>query len=300
MVMRGDWQLREVNLCIRHRHPLVTLWKSENPRDRYDIKRRLQEIEDEILSGRLDQPETQLSDYDRWLDHRLRDGRDSTWFGGQSLFAATTFIRLLGQAHLQWEGPNYPEEVGAAHSAGFDIARHGEAAIRDALGRMAAASTGHLDEPKKAFGAMYPVLGKEYLEDKGFDQFRGILRECILSHWPVAPGEMLMGKVVTKRRLHSVVTAAREIGVGPQVVEHHLIDAGAIQKSDERPKSRKIFDAEVYADLLVEIPTLVGSVTLRRAMGATKREFEGLVNEGIMMPRTPVGDTALGRQWDSW
>ncbi|WP_334063341.1 TniQ family protein [Limimaricola cinnabarinus] len=286
MVMRGDWQLREANVCIRHRHPLVTLWKTENPRDRYDFYSRLREIEADILSGRLDQAEIRPSGYDRWLDGRLQDGRDDTWLKGHSLFAATTFIRLLGQALLHGDKQNHARDIGAAHNAGFEVARHGEATISQTLNRMAAAATGHLDEPKKAFGAMYPALSKDYLEENGFERFRELLRECILNHWPVAAGDVLMGKVVTERRLHSVVTAAREIGIGAQVVEHHLIDAGAIQTSDERPRSRKTFDAEAYADLLAEIPALVGSLTLRRAMGATKREFEGLVEEGVLAPRT--------------
>lgn len=285
MVMRGDWQSREVNLCVRHSQPLIPLWKSEDPRERNDIGKRLAEIEEDIMSGRLDQEEAPPSEYDLWLDGRLQDGRDSTWLKGQPLFAATTFVRLLGQALLQSDEINHSQTVGAAHAIGFDIARHGETAIHKALGRMALAATGHLDEPNKAFGAMYPALSKDYLEEDGFDQFRRVLRECILDHWPVAPGGVILGEVVTERRLHSVVTAAREIGVGAEVVEHHLIDAGAILESDERPRSRKTFEAKPYAHLLAEIPNLVGSLTLRRAMGATRHEFETLVKEGVLVAR---------------
>ena len=28
MIMRGDWQMREAVTCVRHRHPLIPLWKS--------------------------------------------------------------------------------------------------------------------------------------------------------------------------------------------------------------------------------------------------------------------------------
>ncbi|MEP3596134.1 hypothetical protein [Parvibaculum sp.] len=152
--------------------------------------------------------------YDRWLDRRLQDGRDDTWLQEQPLFAATTFIRLLGQAFLEILEPKRSQGVGSVHSAGFEIARHGQPAIRHALDQMASAATGHLDEPNKAFGPLYPALSRDYLEEESLDEFRGILRECILDHWPVTPGGLLLGKVVTERRLHSVVTAAREFGVG--------------------------------------------------------------------------------------
>lgn len=288
MVMRGDWLFREVNVCVRHNHPLITLWKSEDPRDRNDISARLGEIEEEILSGRLDQEQASPSMYDLWLDARLQDGRDETWLKSQSLFAATTFIRLLGQAIHQKDGLDHLPDKGAVHTAGFEVARRGETAIRQALDRIAKEATGHLDEPKKIFGLVYPTLNKDSLDDKDFDVFRSILRDCILDHWAIAPGDILMGEVVTERRLHSIVSAAREIGVGAQVLELHLIEMGAISKLDDRPRSRKMFDPRSHADLLAEIPSLVAALTLRRAMGASRREFESLIDEGVLVPRTRV------------
>ena len=286
MVMRGDWQMREVMVCVRHRHPLVPLWKCDKPRDRHDIAARLREIGTDILSGRLDQPETPLSAYDLWLDGRLEDGHDDTWFEGRPLFASTTFCRLLGQAVLGERQSEDAHVRGAFHAAGFDVARNGEAAIRLALDKIAAAATGHLDEPNKAFGVLYPALNRDYAKEQGFAPFRRILRECILDHWPIAPGEVLPGEVVPERRLHSVVTAAKEIGVGAQVIEPFLIEAGAIPLRDDRPQSRRVFDARTHAALLSEIPTLVGPAAMRKAMGATRSELAALKEEGLLVPRT--------------
>lgn len=283
MVMRGDWQMRDVIVCVRHHHPLVPLWKVDNPRDRYDIRTRLSEIEVDILSGALDQPKTPPSAYDLWLDGRLQDGRDETWLEGQSLFASITFCRLLGQALLRKDQPEGAPALDAVHAAGFDVVRHGETSIREALDRIAATAIGPLDKPNKAFGAMYPALNRDSAEEDGFGRFRRILRECILDHWPIAPGEVLLGEVVSERRLHSLVTAEKELGVGAQVIEYFLIEVGAIPRQDDRPRSRRVFDAQAHAELLAEIPTLVGSLTMRKAMGATKRELE---EECLLIPRT--------------
>lgn len=288
MVLRGDWQMREVNVCVHHGHPMVHLWKSDTPRDRYDIGARLREIRQDILSGALDRPETPPSPYDLWLDGRLRDGRDDTWFEGQPMFAATTFCRLLGQSVLTADRHEGVASANAAHSTGFNIARHGEAAIRDALDRVAMASTGHLDEPNKAFGARFKTLSRDYAMEEGFPIFAHILRACILDHWPVPPGAILLGEVVTERRLHSLVTAAKEIGIGPEVIEHFLIEAGALPGRDDRPRSRRVFDARIYADLLSEIPTLVGPLAMCKAMGATNKELKALEDEGLLVPRTRV------------
>lgn len=295
MVMRGDWQMREANVCVRHHHPLVPLWTFKTPRDRFDFAARLREIETDILTGRLDKLESPPSAYDYWLDDRLECGRDDTWFKGQPLFASTTFCRLLGQAalvvHAVEDGPVH----GACHAAGFDIARRGETAIREALDKIAAAATGHLDEPNKAFGVLYPALNRDYAEEKGFARFRRILRECVLDHWPIAPGKVLLGEVVTERRLHSVATAAKEAGVGAQVIEPFLIEAGAIARQDDRPQSRRVFDAQTHAALLSEIPTLVGPAAMRKAMGATRGELAALKEEGLLVPR--IGVAKVKNPW---
>jgi hypothetical protein len=288
MVMRGDWQLRDTVVCLRHRHPLVPLWKSDTPRDRYDILARLREIEGDILSGALDQPETSLTDYDLWLDGRLRDGWDDTWLKEHSLFASTTFYRLFGEALLQLAHADDKPSRGAALAFGFEVARKGEAAIRQALDQIAQAATGHLDEPNKAFGNIYKALNSKSAVDDGFGPFCQILRECILDHWPIASGAILLGQVVEKRRLHSLSTAAKEIGVGVEVIEHFLLEVGAVPEEDARPWNRRVFDAQTHAALLTEIPNLVGPKAMRQAMGATVRELKALESEKVLIPRTRV------------
>jgi hypothetical protein len=92
---------------------------------------------------------------------------------------------------------------------------------------------------------------------------------------------------VTERRLHSVHTAAQEAGIGTAPMEQLLIEAGAISADDPRPAARKTFAAVPHAELLAEIPTLIGSTTLRQAMGAHQNSFEALVADGVLAPRAP-------------
>lgn len=288
MVMRGDWQMREARVCVGHHHPLVPLWRAQAPQDRFDIGARLTEIAPDLLSGALDQPRVTPSDYDRWLDARLEDGRDDTALKEISLFAATTFCRLLGEALLQDDTDAQDHGVVRAHAAGFAVAWHGEAAIRAAFDKLAAASTGHQDRPYKAFGPIFPSLSRLYLNETQFDPPRRILRDCILDNWPVAPGTMILGQAMTERRRHSLLTAGEEFGVGSQVIAHFLIEAGAIPAQDDRPHSRILFDAQAHANMLSEIKTLVGPIAMRKAMGATKTELVALEDEGLLRPRTRV------------
>lgn len=74
--------------------------------------------------------------------------------------------------------------------------------------------------------------------------------------------------------------------MGTQVLEHFLIEAGALLSEDPRPPNRRLFDAQEHAALLAEIPTLVGPIAMREAMGATRQELAALRDEGVLLPRT--------------
>lgn len=291
MAMRGDWQLREVSLCLRHRQPLVPLWSEPLRKKRFDIGARLQEISEEVLSGALDQPKEDASDYDRWLDNRLFFCSDDSWLSEVSLYAATTICRLLGTELLRLEGGGQladPKQIRRAQAIGFAVLKAGPEALAASLARLAAAADGKLDEPRKAFGQLFIKLSGDYLQDEAFAPFRRILYEQIIAVWPVAGGQVVLGETLPTRRLHSLVTAERETGVGALVLQHFLVEAGALAPDDPRPNSRKTFDAQRYSALLAEIPTLVGSVTMRWAMGATQKEFAALASERVLKPRTGV------------
>lgn len=286
MVMRGDWQFRDVAVCVRHCHPLVPMWKVAALRDRFDIGARLREIESGILSGAFDQSRWAPADYDFWLDRRLESGFDDTWFSDHPIAVVTTFCRLLGATLMKQELSEEGEVSCSAQAAGFDVAVKGKAAIRAALDHIAIAAIGAHDEPSKTFGPLYTQLARDYLHESDFGPFREILRECILNHWPKAPGDVVLGHVVPERRLHSLTTAAIEIGIGPNVLECFLVEAGALKKGDNRPNSRRLFDAKANAKLLLEVPALVGPLAIRTAMGTTVQELTALVDEGLLILRT--------------
>jgi TniQ len=291
MAMRGDWQMREASLCITHRHPLVQLWEHRRPEDRYDFPSRFTGILEDIKDGRLERPRVTPSPYDLWLNARLETGADDTWLAGQSLYAATTFCTLLGSELLRLKDPTGLDVAvhrQLAQATGFEIAHRGKAAIRDALTELAALADGSNDTPSKAFGRLFGNLSQINLSRDDFAQFRQILRDCIVDIWPVAAGESVLGIIQPERQLHSVVTAAREANIGSALLEQFLVDAGAIGADDDRPTSRKTFNATAYADLLAEVPTLVGPTEMQRVMGATQGQLMSLAEDGVLAPRINI------------
>ena len=291
MVMRGHWQLREISVCLVHSHLLVPLWEKPNRTARYDYSERFPEVLPKLMNGDFDQPAVVPSPYDHWIDDRLATGQDETWLAQHSLYAATTLCRLLGTELLRLDPATSLDAITQRRSAqakGFNVARQGEVAIRDALDALATFADGAQDGPKKAFGGLYSNLSKDYLDEEAFAPFRDLLRDCILDVWPVAAGEDLLGVTQPVRTLHSISSAATETGIGTFLLDQFLVAAGAFDEDETRPVARKTFDAARYASLLFEIPSLVGPIEMEFAMGATRSQFASLEADGVLVPRIDV------------
>lgn len=67
MYIRGDWQIRENDICIQHKKQLVPLWTQPNLVTRNSIGDRLQEIMTDIMSGAIDGQSCEPSEFDFWL-----------------------------------------------------------------------------------------------------------------------------------------------------------------------------------------------------------------------------------------
>lgn len=284
MVMQGNWLCRGVDICLEHRHILVPLWQEAKPTERENIGARLSAIWPELRDGRLDRETIKPTPYDHWLDNRLSGQTDSTWLAGQPLFAAMTFCASLG-AELR-RVQDLPPDDREAKATGFHVASRGPQAIEEAFAILTDAGDGAPDVSRGALGGLYDKLEHLYHHDPSFDGFRALLRDHVIRIWPLAAGDVVLGKTVEVRQVHSLGTASQEVGIKATVLDALLTEAGVFADDDTRPPSRKIFDARVHTDLLREITTRVGPKAMREAIGATVAEFRALVAEGVLTPRS--------------
>lgn len=283
MVMQGSWLCRGVDICLAHHHLLVPLWERAKLTERENISTRLSEIWPALRDGRLDQEPVAPTPYDTWLDCRLSGQPDPTWLASHSLFAAMRFCELLGTELRRMQ--SLTEDDRAAKALGFQFASKGPQAIQKAFGQISGVD-GHPDVNRGAFGALFDKLEYVYRDDPGFDAFRALLREHVVRIWPIAAGEILLGQVLERRMVHSVLTASRETGLYTGLLDAALTEAGVFAQTDTRPPSTKIFDAQRHECLLHEIATRVGPKAMREAMGATLPEFRALVAAGVLVPRS--------------
>lgn len=295
MVMRGDWQVRYVEVCLRHGQPLVPLWKIASPLARYDFATHLHSIADEVMSGGLDQPRHQITSYDQWLDDRLSSGADPTWLATQPTDTAARFCQLLGgemvRAKLGGTDGDRP-----ARALGFDCARAGPDALSHILLELASTAEGTQYSPKRAFGRLYRWLAHDMANDTRCDPYRDILREVIFQTWAVPADEPILGKSLSAPRLYSVLTAADELGRSAKTTRRMLEHFGIVDPEDNRPDARLTFDAKLAQPAFARARRLVVAKRMRQRLGVSLGQFEILVEKKVLEPTVPLSVSKL--QWD--
>ena len=288
MAFRGDWQVKFVHACLRHSKALVPLWTVRPPLLRYDHVRQLETLFPRVMSGDFDGEDVSPTRFEVWLDRRLDTGEDGTLMGQFELYPALEACRLLGAELARHDGVEISKGTfdiqRDALQRGFDVISRGEDVIVETLKDMTRLVSRGSHKAKHVFGMFYELLSRDLVDEPGFDPFRRMLRDRVLSTWPIPEGEIVLGERVTERRIHSIRTASDNIGYAVRPLREALVSFGAISESDKRSDGMVTFDALEYCDLIEELPRLIGREEMAWQIGATEYQFEALVREDIIKP----------------
>ncbi|MDO6586926.1 TniQ family protein [Salipiger sp. 1_MG-2023] len=303
MSIKGNWLPRHSTYCHLHGLPLIDLWKESNLTRRFDTSERFKEIAPAILSGEMDGEVREPTDFDEYLDRRLLDRPGTGWLDQHSLYAACVFCDLLGRALVRLEFSTSmvgQESQWALYQLGYEVAHKGEGAILEALNQLKYEIGEPWEGPKKKYGVLYDRLSYDLTGDD-YAPFRALLRDHILETWPLGPTDELLGEPVLKRRKHSVITAADEVGIDPRRLRKLLAEAEIIgSEGDDR---WDVFDADAAAPFLNSLNRQVSALELQSALNLSRSQFELLRKDGYFPPslsgvgHKPLWDVAQARSF---
>ncbi|WP_322889938.1 MULTISPECIES: TniQ family protein [unclassified Yoonia] len=295
MGIRGHWSIPYVSTCVRHDHPLISLYREPHATVRYDNAQHLAAVSTAILRGEMDNPEEHLTSFEDWLEDRLSDGPGPDWLSSHPLHAASVFCRLLGISLLRLDGLRLDHIAAdsrhALYAQGFEIAQGGEAEVRNALFRLQELIETPQDGPKKIFPALYDRLSHDYFDNPDYTAFRRILRDHMAATWPLGPGDELLGEPVHERRLHSVTTASQETGIDPRRLRKLLVASGILAEDCDLPDSWAVFEAAAASPILDDLTVLVPATEFRDIISATRSQFDLLVADDVLKPALETMDT---------
>lgn len=254
---RAEWIVRSITTCPKHR---LALQSVDNPEKGWAASR-FHDIATRI-AGCLGSLDVMLHDaeireatgFERYLIDRLRgEGVPTPLLYAVPFDAAIDLCETFGAVALF--GRHYKirslsvGDVRAARDRGFQILSGGESAVRAMLRELQRSFTHNSawnEGPRAIYGAIYRSLSK-MREAEDSEPIRAIVREHVLETTSVAAGTVILGRTIHVRRLHSLASAAKELGRPRLQLRTTLANAGLLPDGHEQsPPSQVLFDAQAF------------------------------------------------------
>jgi hypothetical protein len=148
------------------------------------------------------------------------------------------------------------------------------------------------------FGRIYQVLelGRE---DKAYDPMRDLVGNFIRTRLPVGPGDVVFGKPVDHRLLHSIRILATVTGLHPKRLRKLLQASGMLpEHSDDLVDANCLFDAQRGSTLATHASAATLSVSdAGKYLNAPRVQRDRLYRAGIIVPRIRGGDHGAADQF---
>ena len=228
---------------------------------------------------------TELSSY---LVDRLAGKVAPSWLSSMPLHAAAKTCEMVGVimnlgVDINWRDVSPNDWVNAGNTGYRQLSLGREGLVAFLEDRRATAPPEDFGV-LKLYGSLYEYIART--RDTGYAAVADVFREHILNTTVVAPGAMVLGKVVEKRTHHSVRSASIEYGLHPTTLRKHLTDIGILDgDAAALPQDRSLFDAEAHAPFLEQLVEAMPRKAAQRYLGLS-RTLTGLINPPFVQPVT--------------
>lgn len=278
------WRLRPIHTCPIHEKKLVAPTCVETgikALDKFALA-----SEGCALETKPQIPTALEKNISHWISGQPR--QTGSWLNDQTMEQGIKACEMIGATlmhGLKFNAKDLsPEEWRLAGDTGFSIARNGAEAVNDAISQIAAMSTTTAGQagPKAVYGRLYEWLAyNSPIPDPG--PIRDLLRENILDTLVVEPDELLLGKKVEARRLHSVYSLSITTCLHHKRLRKILVHAGmADEESWDLAAHRLVFPAEAAEQLCADIIDSVSLHGLPEQIGCSRSQAESLYRERVI------------------
>jgi len=289
---RTSWFLAHLRTCPIHDVALVEAAAIEKAAEAHDFGA-LVGAKAEILVQDIENAISRKpSAFEAYLLDRLENGaKGELWLDSLEFSPAARLCEMVGAVATRGRRPAptkmTDDEWWAAGDAGFKVAIGGVDAFRAFLSELTRsfpynrANVG----PQAEYGLLHQWLTFSAL-DAAHDPIRDVMYRHICETTPVAPGDLVMGKPVNDRRVHSIRTAAVELGVHPVRLRKILAAKGVIAENQmDDPDDRIVFDAAHVREIAES--GVVDGIPLRDVvtyLNTTRVHARLLAESGMIIP----------------
>lgn len=288
---RAIWLIESVRTCPTHSLALIEITDDLDAEALHDfafhMARALPRV-DNLASAAVSRAP---SVFERYVLDRLDGLRRGGFLDGFPLHAAIRICEMIGAVAVYGRTPNLKrltdDEWWSAGSAGFQIAAGGPGSVQSFLAELQRTyplSRSATEGPQALFGRLYQWLAFG-AEDAAYDGLRGLMAEYTHAHLPLGPGDVVFGRPVTARILHSVRTLSTETGLHPKRLRKLLRAAGVLgDDQDALVHGNAIFPAQAASEV---VRTAAGALSLPEAgrhLNAPRVHIDLLTRKGFIKP----------------
>jgi len=296
---RNYWHMASVRTCVVHSRPLLGLETLKSPRNAHDFYGRITDDLSAISNAAAFVGMRQPTNLERYLISRFKGRIEYNWLNKFSIQVASKTCEMLGAVVNQGPQVNLsafrPEDWLAAGSTGFSIMSRGEDAFRAVLSELQRSPGVASGGPQAHWGRFYQWLAFSG-KPQSYNKLLDIVRDQIISCYPVAADDMVLGQKCTKRRIHSLASAQRETGLHPKRLRTLLIGEGFLPSDDGQVQHGAVglFNAIDAEHFLNEASVSVGQPEAQKVFNMSRSQFDVMRKWGFILP-VSSGTTAKPR-----
>lgn len=255
---RLNWLIEPLRTCPEHGVGLVIIADDRRPARLHDFAWHVQPALSDLSRWVGEAPRRLPSLLQNYLSNRLggKNQHEASFLNALPFYAAAKTCEVLGAVAISGKRISMNSLTDAewhdAGSAGYEIAAIGEKGVRGLLTNLQEQAG-----PLKGEWSLQSLFGRVYrwlrlqMGDPAYDPVQEIFRQHAVETLPFGPGDVIFGREVTIRRLHSVRSAGRETGAHTGRLRKLLHAAGHISTDQLALTDEAIFfDANAARDLL--------------------------------------------------
>lgn len=299
---RLHWQVVSIRTCHMHDMAIVDAIAAPHAHLAHDFAQLVVPAATRLAALAETAQRRSLSGFEAYLIGRLENAAGShPWLDSLEFAAAARICEIIGAIVLRGREPKLlrfsDDDWQTAGEAGFSVAAGGPASICAWLSELQASyaySRAGTEGPQALYGVFYKFLGFQ-ATDAVFDPIRDLVREHIVATMPVGAGEIVLGKTVDRRRLHSVYSASLETRLHPKRLQKLLIGAGVLDEAlADANNARQIFGADQLHAVFENERQAISQQQVETYINAGRVHTQLVIDQGFIKP-LPAPDGAASR-----
>lgn len=289
------WHVPSVQTCLRHQVRLYEDDSYSHSRGPHDFAGRIRDLglqARQLKELGVPQASTGLEDY---LTRRLVGESQDAWLDSLEFGAVVIGAEVFGVVELFGIDAKPKFLSGAdkrrAGARGFEILLDGREGLFRLLRRLHMKAGSPISLSRRNYGCLYNWLEQSHADQ--YEPLQDLVRNFFVETYPIGQGDEVLGKTCGMRRVHSVKTLRRELGLGHRQTVELLYANGFLKLDDQSGKvmSNVVLDGKSVAPLIKSFAGAICQLAAQRRINAPRAQFGALVKGGVIAPiaGSPVG-----------